>query len=82
MAESISFEYREDNDVVLVTVGSSISGSELRNPLMASCNLLREKSGASYLIDISEENTLNEEDTEWVIQHFIPLVKRDRKSVV
>lgn len=76
MAESISFEYREDNDVVLVTVGSSLSGSELRNPLMASCNLLREKSGASYLIDISEEITLNEEDTEWVIQHFIPLVKR------
>ena len=76
MADSISFEYREDDDVVLVTVSSVLSGSELRNPLMASCNLLREKSGASYIIDIPADFTVNKDDAEWIEQHFIPLVKR------
>lgn len=76
MAEGISFEYRESDDVVLVTAGSAVSGSELRNPLMASCNLLREKSGASYILDFTCEMSLDADDKEWVIQHFIPLVKR------
>ena len=76
MTESISFEYREGDDVVLVTISETLSGSELRNPLMASCNILREKPGASYIIDIPEGFTVNEEDLEWIDQHFIPLVKR------
>lgn len=76
MSENISFEYREGDDVVLVNIGASLSGSELRNPLMASCNLLREKSGASYIIEIPEDFTVSEEDCDWIEQHFIPLLKR------
>ena len=76
MAEKISFEYREDDDVVLVTISGAASGSDFRNPLMASCNLLREKLGASYIIDIPEGFTVNAEDAEWIDDHFIPLVKR------
>lgn len=76
MAESISFEYREGDDVVLVNISAVSSGNELRNPLMASCNLLREKAGASYIIDIPEGFTVNDEDAEWIDMHFIPLLKR------
>lgn len=76
MADSISFEYRESDDVVLVTINSAVSGNELRNPLMSSCNLLREKSGAAYIFEISDDFTLDEEDVDWFEQHFIPLVKR------
>lgn len=76
MAENISFEYREGDDVVLVTISGAATGSDFRNPLMASCNLLREKSGASYIIDIPEGFTVNEDDAEWIDDHYIPLVKR------
>lgn len=76
MAESISVEYREDSDVVLLTVNEQVSRTEFRNPFMDSCNLLREKSGAAYFIDLTKDFTIDREDSEWVTQHFIPLVKR------
>ena len=76
MAEGISVEYREDADIVLVTAGSAVSGNEFRNPFKDSCNLLREKSGASYIIDLTCDFTIGQDDSDWVKQHFIPLVKR------
>lgn len=76
MEESISFEYKEGSDVVVLNIASAVSGNEFRNPLKDSCNLLREKSGAAYIIEIGPDMTLNESDKEWVIQHYIPLVKR------
>ncbi|MBO4450185.1 MAG: hypothetical protein J5777_06335 [Clostridiales bacterium] len=76
MAKKVTFEYKEGSDVVLVTIPSGVSGNEFRNPLKDSCNLLREKSGAAYFIDIDPEFSPDESDKEWLKQHFITLVKR------
>ena len=76
MADCISFEYREDEDLVLVKIGQNAQGNEFRNPLKDSCNLLREKSGAAYIIEPDKGFTPGSEDAEWITQHFIPIVKR------
>jgi len=76
MADSISIEYRNDEDVVLVKIGQDTTSDEFRNSLKDSCNLLREKSGAAYIIEPAEEFKFGESDDEWIKQHFIPLVKR------
>ena len=76
MAKKVTFEYKQGSDVVLVTVPSGASGNEFRNPLKDSCNLLREKSGAAYFIDIDPGFELDESDREWLKQHFITLLKR------
>ena len=76
MADCVSFEYRDDIDVVLVKAGAAAAGSDLRNPFKDACNLLREKSGASFFIDLTELESVSEEDSDWIKQHYIPLVKR------
>lgn len=76
MADCISIEYREDEDLVLVKIGQHAKDNEFRNPLKDSCNLLREKSGAAYVIEPDKEFKPDSDDEEWITQHFIPLVKR------
>jgi hypothetical protein len=76
MADCVSFEYRDDIDVVLVKAGAAAAGSDLRNPFKDACNLLREKSGASFFIDLTELKSISEDDSDWIKQHYIPLVKR------
>jgi len=76
MAKEVGFEYKEGSDVVFVTIPSGVSGNEFRNPLKDSCNLLREKSGAAYFVEMDPDFKLDDGDKEWLKQHFVTILKR------
>ncbi len=75
-SEFCNVKYLEDMHAVLVTWKKFCSGDDYRKPLLFAIKTMTDHPGCSFIADTTDGFEDDPEDTQWLLDVFIPLARQ------